>query len=101
MKMKAAHYAILKEAFVVILQAEVKRLSADPEMSQDVKALIEHFFKSYAEGGLSDRRTHFDLFWWVNRRAPEVGSMMTEFYQYANDDHLYTALKALVKELRA
>lgn len=101
MKITQDHYAILLGAFKSTLLAEVERLKGFENMPQSVKALVEHHAKGYQQEGLTERRMHFDLFWWVNRRAPEVGQVMPAIYKYANDDHLHTALKAIVRELQA
>lgn len=100
MKMTQAHYDTLKAAFVSTLSAEVERLSGHKDMPKSVKELVEHHARGYAQEGLTDRRMSFDLFWWVNRRA-DLKDLMKGFYEYANDDHLYTALKAIIKELQA
>lgn len=100
MKMTQAHYGSLKAAFVSTLSAEVERLAGHSDLPTSVKDLVERHVKEYAQAGLSECRMHFDLFWWVNRRA-DLKGLMKEFYMYANDDHLHTALKAIVKEIRA
>ncbi|MNV97231.1 hypothetical protein D3C71_1923280 [compost metagenome] len=99
MKMKSEHYAILKGAFAAVILAEMERLKGQPDMPQTLQELIQWQWDQYPEP--TQRRLHFDFFWWVRRRSPEVLQMMDEFYQYANDDHLFTALKAIMKELQA
>lgn len=99
MKMKAEHYATLKAAFVEALKNECDRLKPDGLMPANVKDLIAYHAQAYVVQGKT-RQMHFDLFWWVNKRQPEVSRMMQEFYKYGDDDHLYTALKAIVKELQ-
>ncbi|QHB48060.1 hypothetical protein CHF33_00 [Pseudomonas phage CHF33] len=99
MKMKAEHYAILKDAFVSVIQAELERLKGQPEMPQTLKQLIDWQWAQYPEPTV--RRLHFDFFWWVRRqRYDDICPMMDAFYQYANDDHLFTALKAVLKEMQ-
>lgn len=98
MKMKADHYAVLKGAFAAVILAEMERLKGQPDMPQTLQELIKWQWDQYPEP--TQRRLHFDFFWWVRRRSPEVVQMMDEFYQYANDDHLFTALKAILKELQ-
>lgn len=100
MKMTQAHFDTLKAAFESTLTAEVERLAGHADMPKDVKALVERHVKEYAQHGLTECRMHFDLFWWVNRRA-NLKDLMKEFYRYANDNHLHTALKAIVKDLQA
>lgn len=101
MKMTQAHYEILRDAFKVTLSDEVKRLEVDPAHPKTVAALIAYHKLAYSTANLTERRMHFDLFWWVRRRSvATIEALMREFYEYANDDHLYTALKAIVKEMQ-
>lgn len=100
MKMKQEHYDTLLATFKTTLEAELTRLSVDPAQPQTLKDLVKFHVEAYEKQGLTDRRMAFDLFWWVNKRA-SLEVTMGEFYKYAHDDHLYTALKAIVKELQA
>ena len=101
MKMTNQHYAILKDAFRATLLNEVERLKVSPGQPQTLKELIDYHEQAYINDSLTPRRMHFDLFWWVKRRTPEViNELMHEFYKYANDEHLHTALKSVVKDLK-
>ena len=77
MKVKQEHLVILKKAFTDIFT--VDQLAAHME--------------AYKADGLTERRARFDAFWAVNRRSQECKDVVRAIYEYANDDHLYTALK--------
>ena len=101
MKITPEHYAELKGLFESALSDEVKRLSGHEDMPKTVKALIEHHKAGYEQEGLSEVRMMFDLYWWVNRRRPELHDWSARVYQYANDDHKATAIRKVIKELTA
>lgn len=77
MKVKQEHLVILKDAFA-------------NSFSED--QLAGHM-AGYKAAGLTERRARFDAFWAVNRRSQECKDVVKAIYEYANDDHLYTALK--------
>lgn len=55
----------------------------------------------YADIGLNETRYRWDMFWLAKNRHREVlTKMMDEFYCYANDTHLESALKKLELESR-
>lgn len=79
-KMTEAHYNVLLAGF--------KRFT---------KAQLADHLQAYEDAGLTLRRACFDVFWTVNKHSEEVRNMMPEFYKYANDDHLFSALKQAVR----
>ncbi|CBZ41974.1 hypothetical protein PsPphi15_gp01 [Pseudomonas phage phi15] len=101
MKITPKHYDTLKGLFESALRDEVERLKGREGLPQTVKALIEHHEAAYKQGGLTERRMRFDLYWWVNRRRPELHEWSNEVYRYANDDHKETAIKRVLQELKA
>lgn len=80
MKVTGEHLANIKQAFSETFTAS---------------QLAEHM-KAYAEAGLSERRARFDAFWAVNKRSQLLKDTVRSIYEYANDDHLYTALKQVL-----
>lgn len=54
----------------------------------------------YREEGLSEKRYRWDAFWSACRHTPTLNDVIREIYQYANDDHIDTVLRMLVKEAR-
>jgi hypothetical protein len=78
MKIKPEHYAYMRDAMARVLKD-----------NQGISAA------SYAAQGLTDRRFRWDLFW-----AAKLSQWVSDnVYKYANDAHLDTALRAIVKEL--
>lgn len=89
MKIKDEHYATLKALIVSSL-----------EPMGDPKAVMRHHVDIYEAAERTKRTMRFDLFWHTNRvKREEMKPLMSEFYRYANDDHLETALKAIIKEI--
>ena len=84
MKVTPAHYAQLKAALVTYL--------ADHVLTMD--GIIDQ----YQLMDLSHRRMCFDITYAVK---PISRLVVDEIYQYANDDHLYTAMSRITKELTA
>ncbi len=78
MKIKPEHYAHIRDAMALALKS-----------NQGISTA------TYEAQGLTAKRFRWDLFWtaklsqWVSDNV----------YKYANDEHLDTALKAIVKEL--
>lgn len=84
MKITPAHYGQMKAALEVYLAEHVLTMAG----------IIDH----YKLMDLSNRRMCFDITYAVK---PISRLVVDEIYQYANDDHLYTALNRITKELAA
>lgn len=80
MKVTGEHLANIKQAF--------------SETFTQVQ-LADHM-KAYADAGYTERRARFDAFWAVNKRSQLLKDTVRSIYEYANDDHLYTALKQVL-----
>lgn len=80
MKVKSEHLAAIKQAF-------------EETFSKD--QLTAHM-QAYKDAGLTERRARFDAFWAVNKRSELLKETVRSIYQYANDDHLHTALKQVL-----
>ena len=50
--------------------------------------------EDYLGEGLSEKRYRWDVFWVANR-LPAFKELIREIYQYANDDHIDTALRKI------
>jgi len=83
MKIKAEHYATLKSM--------LSQYSHDNR-----EALLAH--KALKLGKDPERRFRWDLFTFARRSGAEK-IVMDDIYRYANDNHLDTALRAIVREL--
>jgi hypothetical protein len=83
MKIKAEHYATLK--------GMISQYS-----HENREALLAH--KALKLGKDPERRFRWDMFTFARRSGTEK-FMIEDIYKYANDTHLDTALKRIVREL--
>lgn len=83
MKIKAEHYATLKSML--------------SQYSHDNREQVLAY-KSLKLGKEPERRFRWDLFTFARRSGAEK-IVMDDIYRYANDNHLDTALRAIVREL--
>ena len=87
MKIKQEHYDELK--------AEIEKLISKWNLAVFKNA--EEGLKYYEDNNIGKdhkKRFCFDCFYAIDFSWPD--SFMKEFYEYANDDHLYTALKKIL-----
>lgn len=86
MKIKHAHYETLCS---LLLEVSIDRADA----------VLRHFEQIDREYGTDTAgaavRKRWDLFWAI--RATERTSLMDEIYEYANDSHIDTALRAAIR----
>ncbi len=80
-------------------------MKVKPEHIEALRAATKLFMNSdtetvYREAGLSDKRYRWDAFWSACKHTPSLNDVIREIYQYANDDHIDTVLRMLVKEAR-
>lgn len=83
MKIKAEHYATLKSML--------------SQYSHDNREQVLAY-KALKLGKDPERRFRWDLFTFARRSGAEK-IVMNDIYRYANDNHLDTALRAIVREL--
>lgn len=96
MKMSKEHYEALKASFKQRLADECERLKGTT--FRNIKTLLEFHESAYSE--LTPRRMCFDLLYWVGARDGSISGLLHEFYKYGNDDHIFTAIKSIIKELK-
>lgn len=86
MKMKTEHYATLRAALVPVItgehyEAHREALKSDPR----VKDL--------------DKRLRWDALYAVSRTSAVPQGFIGSLYEYLNDDHIDTALRAIVRDV--
>lgn len=82
MKITQKHYAQLK----LMLDQVMKK--HDMPVSKLIELYVKH--------GLSEKRGRWDLIWAVNYEPRQA--WFDEVYQYANDEHIDTALRKYVQD---
>ena len=65
----------------------------DTRLQPAIKS-FPHSLGEYKKSGMSHRRYCFDVLW----HAKQSDFVCNTLYRYMNDDHLYTALKQIIKE---
>jgi len=84
MKITKEHYTTLKAAILALPTQQV----------------LTHY-KELKAAGHTDRRFYFDVLYAADKEFKQHSeaktSLITEIYKYANDDHLYTALKRILQ----
>ena len=84
LKIRPEHYEFIKNKF--------KEMYAHLEPPS-----FTHWRRVYKDAGLSEKRFVWDLFW-----ALDLSKFTCDvLYKYMNDDHLYSALRRIVKELES
>lgn len=81
------------------------KMKIKPEHYTAIKSIIGSFereqvlaYKALKLGKDPERRFRWDLFTFARRSGAEK-IVMDDIYRYANDNHLDTALRAIVREL--
>jgi len=79
-------------------------MKVKPEHIEALRTALRPFLNKdtarvYADAGLSPTRYRWDALWSARKlRGEDVGDLITEIYQYANDTHIDTVLKMLAEE---
>ena len=92
MKITQKHYAKLKNLFVQV----------EPLSKYTIQHLEEVYTKDHASGALKandiNKRLRWDL--WACIKQEERVKLVNELYTYMNDDHIDSALKQIIKEIK-
>lgn len=71
-----------------------------PEHIEALEKVVSPFYSeaaasAYKAAGLSDKRYRWDALWAASDSNAGFGALMSEIYQYANDEHIDTVLRKL------
>lgn len=79
-------------------------MKVKPEHIERLRVIVSPFMNKdtaqvYKDAGLSEMRYRWDALWSARRHnLPLEDALISEIYQYANDDHIDTVLRMIAKE---